>query len=447
MTTSGTPEEGTSPRDEEIARLKEELARLKDEPPADSRDRRGWWRPVVATILIIVAALLAPASVLASWARDQVGDTDRYLETVGPLASEPAVQDAIANRIEEVIFSYLDLDQVTQELVQALSARDLPPQLVATLNAAAGPLASGIEGFVSDRIREFVESDAFEQAWIEANRVAHDQLVAVLTGEDSGAVDVSSGSVSIQLATLIGAVKTELVDRGFGIAERIPEVQATFTIVESADLAKVQGMFDLLDTLARWLPVIGLLCLAGAILVARDRRRATIASGLAVAGSMILLGAILNIARPFYLDALPATVSLDAAGVIYDHIVSFIRFALRGVLVIAIVVAVAAWLGAKSGAGAGARRGIVRGIDAVRGGRSRAGLNTGAFGVALAEYRMPIRVGVIGVAAVAYLMQDHPTGTTALTFVIVTAVILILLEILAAGPRSTSRDSSTAEAP
>jgi hypothetical protein len=74
-------------------------------------------------------------------------------------------------------------------------------------------------------------------------------------------------------------------------------------------------------------------------------------------------------------------------------------------------------------------------------------LNTGAFGAALAQYRMPIRVGVIGVAALAYLLQDHPTGGTALTFVIVTAVVLILLEVLAAEPAEAAPESQASESP
>jgi hypothetical protein len=451
MTSSGDDSAGRAESAEEVARLKAELARLKAEKGEQAVEqtggRRGWWRPVVATLLIIIAALLAPVSVLATWSRDQVGDTDRYLETVAPLASDPDVQDAIARRVEDVIFSYLNIDDVTRQLVQALSSRDLPPAVAATLTAAAGPLASGIENFVSERIRAFVESDTFEQAWIEANRTAHEQLVAVLTGEGSDTIDISRGEVTIQLATLINAVKGELVERGFGIAERIPEVQATFTIVRSDDLAKVQGGFDLLNSLATWIPVVGLLLLAIAILISRDRRRTTMAAGLAVAGGMILLGLALNVIRPFYLDALPAEASTAAAGAIYDQVVSFIRTALRAVLVVALALAVGAWLSAKRGSGAAARRGIVRGIDALRGGTSRAGLRTGAFGVALAQYRMPIRVGVIGVAALAYLLQDHPTGGTALTFVIVTAVLLILLEVLATGPAEAAPESQTSESP
>ena len=41
---------------------------------------------------------------------------------------------------------------------------------------------------------------------------------------------------------------------------------------------------------------------------------------------------------------------------------------------------------------------------------------------------------MVGLAAVGYLAQDHPTGGTALTFVLVTAVVLLLLEVLASEP-------------
>ena len=299
---------------------------------------------------------------------------------------------------------------------------------------------------MSDRIHALVESDEFEQAWIAANRTAHSELVAALTGQGGDTVAIENGSVRVSLAALINTLKQQLTDAGFAIADRIPEVQATFTIMQSADLAQVQRMLRIIDDLATWLPVVGLVLLAAAIFIARDRRRMVLAAGLAVAAAMLLLGATLNIIRPIYLDSLPASTSQAAAGVVYDQIVSFIRLALRGVLVVALTVAVAAWLSARTGAGAAARRGIVRGIDAVRGGTSRAGLQTGRFGAALAEYRTSIRVGVVGIAAVAYLLQDHPTGRTALTFVIVTAVLLLVLEVLAAAPQpsraAANNDSS-----
>ena len=344
------------------------------------------------------------------------------------------MQAAVVVRVEEVIYSYLDLDAAVDEVVQALEGQGLPPRAAATLGALAGPLSTGIRSFVHDRIVALVASDAFEEAWVAANRTAHEELVAALLGESGGAVAVDNGAVSVNLAVLINTLKGQLVDAGFAIAERIPEVTATFTIVQSENLGKLQKLLGFLDNLSTWLPAIGLLLLGVAVVIARDRRRVFLAAGLAVAGSMLLLGAALNIIRPYYLDALPASSSAAAAGAVYDQLVSFIRVALRGVLVVALTVAVVAWFSADRGAGASARRGLVNGISHLRSGGARAGLQTGRFGEVLGEYRGPLRLAVVGLAAVGYLAQDHPTGGTALTFVLVTAAVLLVLEVLATPP-------------
>jgi hypothetical protein len=437
------------PDDEEAARLRREVEELRQQlderESPEPGDRRGWWRPLVAGLLIVIAAILAPISVVATWARDEIEDTDRYVETITPLASNPAVQQAIADRIEREIYNYLDLDQITQDVVNALNQQGLPPRAVTTLRAVSGPLASAIRGFINDRIDALVQSDLFEEAWIEANRQAHTQLVAVLTGEGTESVSVSGGEVSVSVAAIIDTIKNELVDQGFSIASRIPPVNASFVIFQSDDLTKAQGAFSLLDGIATWLPVVGLLLLVIAVFVARDRRRTLLAAGLAIAASMILLGALLNLLRPIYLDALPADASTAAAGAIYDTLVGFIRTALRAVLVVALVIAVVAWLMAPTGAGAAARGGLGRGVAALRSGRARAGLRTGALGEALARYRNAVRVGVLGLAALIYLLKDHPTAAYALTVVIVAVVILVIAEVLAAPPTEPAKEPEAKE--
>ena len=425
----------------EIARLEQELARLKGSVPAAQPRRGGWWRSPIVALLILMVAVLAPLSVLSTWASGQLSDTDRYLATVAPLADDPAVQEAVSARLEQVIFSYLDIEAVTEEIVAALEDRDLPPAAATALRGLAGPLEAGVRNFVGERIQAVVESDAFATAWTEANRTAHEQLVAALLGDSDGAVRIDRGAVSVDLAVLINTVKAQLSDAGFAIADRIPEVSATFAIVQSDDLATVQKLLGLLDDLSTWVPVVGLGLLALAIVIGRDRRRVVLAAGLAVAASMLLLGATLNGIRPFYLDALPESSSVEAAGAVYDQLVSFIRYALRGLLVVALTVAVVAWMSAPTGSGAAARSGLTRGIAGVRRGAARGGLSTGRFGETLAQFRTPIRAAVVGLAAVGYLAQDHPTGSTALTFVVVTAIVLLLVELLSAAPEPVPEDA------
>ena len=102
--------------------------------PSKPPRRRTWPRTTVGYVLIALAALLAPLSVVAVWARSQVTDTDRYVETVAPLASDPAVQSAVTTNITNVVFRYLDVQGLTQQAIDALSSSGrLPPAAFADL--------------------------------------------------------------------------------------------------------------------------------------------------------------------------------------------------------------------------------------------------------------------------------------------------------------------------
>ena len=425
----------------EVLRLRAQVAELQAQLPAGRRPprRAGWWRPWVAGVLIFVAALLAPIAVVARWAHDEVSDTDRYVETVAPLASDPAVQDAMVERITREIFTRLDVRAVTKEAVDALAEQGLPPTAATTLTALSGTLASSIESFVTDKVRQFVESQEFADAWEAANREAHTQMVAVLTGKDTEKVTITDNAVQVNLAAVINAVKARLVARGFDLAARLPEVNAQFTVFESADITKAQTAFRLLSSAALVLPFLALLLAGLAVYVARERRRTLMHVGLAFAASMLLLGVGLNAARVVYLDAVPPErLPPDAAASVYDTLVEFIRLNLRAVLVVSLAVAVGAWLSGRSSAAVATRNGIARGFAALRGGGDRIGVNTGPVGRWVYHYRTALRSVVIGGAVVVYVQAAHPTGAWTLKVVAVVVVLLLLLELLARPPAAPS---------
>ena len=432
--------------DEELTRLRNEVAELRaqlaSQPPVRvsprssgpaGDTRRGWWRPVLVTVLVIVAGVLAPASIVASWARDEVSNTDRYVQTVAPLANDPAVQQAIVDRVTTELFSRIDVQAVTKDAVDALAAQGLPPRVSQSLSALSVPLAGGIRSFITTQVTKLVGSQAFADAWVAANREAHTQMVAVLTGEGTDQVSVKGGTVSINLAAIIDTVKNRLSAAGFGLAERVPTVNAQFTVFESPDIAKAQTAFRVLNNLARWLPVLALLLLAAAVYVGRNRRKTLIVCALTVAGSMVLLGAALNILRPIYLNALdPSVLPTDAGAAIYDQLVGFIRLNLRAVLVVALVVAIAGWLTGPGGAAT--RRALSGAVGWLRGGAEHAGLNTGPVGSFVYTWRTALRSAIVGVAVLVYVLQAHPTGRSALTVLIFTVLALVIVEFLARPP-------------
>jgi hypothetical protein len=426
----------------EVTRLRAEVARLERQlhagPPEPAASQGGWWRVPIIAICLVLVGVLAPLSILATWAHDEVADTDRYVETVAPLADAPEVQAVVTTRLTDRIMGLLDVEAVTQDAIDALADRGLRPRAVAGLTALSGPLTQGVENFVGNQVERIVSSDEFADAWAQANRVAHDQMVAVLTGETGEAVEVSGGAVQLNLGVVIDRVKERLLDAGFTLASRIPQVSAELTLLQSAELARAQTAFRLLDAAARALPVIALILLGVAVAVSVRRRRTLTIGALVIAGSMVALGAALNFFRIVYLDAVPSDrIPADAAAVIFDQVVEFIRLNLRALLVISLAVAFVAWVSGPEKSPAAVRKGTSRAFDAVRHRRDTAGLGTGPVGEFLYTYRVTLRIVVLGGAVLVYALADHPTGAWTLGVVAVAGLILLVFELLAGRPAVT----------
>jgi len=399
---------------------------------------RQRWRTILAVVLIVVGCVLAPLAGVAVWARNQVTNTDRYVRTVAPLASDPAIQQAITDQITTQIFTYLDVRGLTNQAVDALAARGLRPQVADQLRGFAGPLASGIQSFVRTQVNKIVQSQAFADAWVEANRVAHQALVKTLTGQGGGAVTVEGDTVTLNLAPFIQTVKARLVDSGFGLATRIPQVNASFVLFQSADITRARSAFNLLNTLGVWLPIAAIVLLGIGILVATDHRRALVGAAVGVAVAMLLLGLALAVFRTIYLDAVPAAVlPHDAAAVLYDTIVAYLRLGLRTILVLALVVAAGAFLSGRSATAARTRQRLAGGIGWLRGSAEHAGWRTGPVGIWVYANKQLVRIGAVALATLALVFWGQPTGKTVALVAVLLLVALALIEFLGQPPQRT----------
>jgi hypothetical protein len=420
----------------QVAELREQVSRVDSDdtgtPPVRPARRRTWPRTTVGYVLIALAALLAPLSVVAVWARSQVSDTERYVQTVAPLASDPAVQAAVTTNITNVIFQYLDVRGLTQQAVDALaSSGRLPPAVTDRLNGLVGPITDGVRNFTQSQVSKVVQSQAFADAWASANRTAHVSLVNALTGDTSGPVTVQGDTVSVQLATLITTVKQQLVSQGFSLAERIPAVNAQFTIFQSSDIPKIQRGYKLLNTLGYWLPFIVLGLGVIGIYVVPHHRRAAIVAGLALAGAMLLVAILLALARHRYLNAVPpAQLPPDAAAVLFDTIVRFLRENLRAIALIGVVLAAGAFLTGPSVTATAVRRASTWLAVETRKGLSALGLHMPAVSNWVALRASVIRgvavaVGVVVLIAPAYLGPAF-VGWVVLGLVLVLFVVAVL---------------------
>ncbi|PZT77649.1 MULTISPECIES: hypothetical protein [unclassified Streptomyces] len=420
----------------EVRALRDRVAALEEERARPPRHRG---RSFLAAVLIALGCLLAPLSVVAVWASDQVADTDRYVAAVAPLASDPAVQDAVADRVTDALMTRIDLST----LLSGVAPGDRP-RLEKALGRAGGALQDALRGFVHDRAREVAASDDFERLWTEANRRAHSTVDKALTGKGGGAVELTDDAAVLDLGPVVDKVEQRLVNRGLTAAGHLPEVHTHITLVRSEAIGEARTYLRVLQFLGNWLPVIAVLLIAGGVLLAVRRRRALVAGALGAAFAAGVLGIGLRVFRAVYLDALPAGVSPGAAGAVYDAMTRFLGTTVRMVVAVGVVVALSAWL---TGPGRRARtvRGLwTSGIGAARATAEGAGLRTGPVGPFVRRFRAWITWLLVAGALLVWLLWAHPTGWVVVGIALCLLFLLAVVEFLAAGAPAPDRERAAA---
>jgi hypothetical protein len=270
----------------------------------------------VALVLLVAGSVAAPLALCAAYVHFSIMDVDGYVATVAPLASDPAVQEAVA-------------DALSQRISTALgevggSSSPLPEEL--------GTLAEGLAGAlpVEELTREFtlqaLASSAFGSVWEEANRAAHPLLVDAV--EKAGDGDETTDPLFLDLAAVTTAVTDRLRDAGVPMPDPLPESLTTGD-VRLLDLQQLQRLGRLIGTLDRlWLVLVALavLALAGCVAVARDRLRAAVLAGAGLVIAMAALEAALAVSRGSYLDRTDAAgIPHAASAAVFDVVTQSLR--------------------------------------------------------------------------------------------------------------------------
>jgi hypothetical protein len=372
--------------------------------PERSRRRRARW----ATVLVVVGAILLPIAGLSFWARNMVLDTDRYLDTVEPLASDPAVQAAMADRLSEVVVDVTD--------IQARAAAALPERAA----FLAAPIAAGMERVVNDLAAQLLASDQFEQLWVEANRVAHNQIVDILEGKSTEGIERDDG----QVVVLLGPLAERLLDR---VSQVVPidlsnidaeRLNVRFVLIDSDDLAKVQSLVEWANRLTYLLIALAVASFVAAVFVAPDRRAGLQRVGIGIAASMSVTLLAYAFARDRYLTNLPDEVEHpDAAEAIFDTLTRYVQQGLRAFLALGVVLWIGAWAAGPSSSAAWVRARW----NALTGHRGEGVAQSGGAAW-VAGHATELRAAIAAVGVLALLLWDRPTGKVVVLLAILVAL-------------------------
>ncbi len=355
---------------------------------------------VVFVTLACVCSLLALS---LTWVRNQTLNTDRYVATVAPLADNKAIQTALADATTKEIDKAVD--------PQALVAQYLPPKAA----PLSGPIASALNTFTRQATEKFFASPAFPKIWTEISRRSHEQLVNVLEGKKAKFVELTGkGQVTLDVGPLVGPVKAAIEQSGLKVpSDSAPSGKVV--VLDAPALANVQGLIRALKGLTILFTILAPIFFIAAVATSKNRRRTTISSGLALAGTMALLGILLALGRWFYLDTLPSNVSPDASAAFFDTLVRYLARGIRLTALLGLAAAFAAWW--------------------TGGGKAAFADPSGDALVSL------LRVGAIAVGAIVLLAMPHPTAIGILVTVVLTATAALI-----AGPlvrRTGGRKLST----
>ena len=190
----------------------------------------------------------------------------------------------------------------------------------------------------------------------------HKTLVQVLEG-GGDRVSTSNGEVTLDLRAII----EEAADRigiGSQVADKIPADAGRIVILRADELDTAQNAFQLLKTLAWFLPLLTLAAFGLAIWLAAERRRAIRGTGwvLVVVGILGLLAA--NLTRNYVVDSLVAREDdRQAANNAWNILTELMRGSFRLMIVVGILFVVAAWLAGPGRRAVTTRRWVAPGLQ------------------------------------------------------------------------------------
>ncbi|HTG48298.1 MAG TPA: hypothetical protein VK646_11655 [Actinomycetota bacterium] len=269
----------------EVDRLQGEVERLEDKPAKRARLRR-----IFAVVFVVVAVVAFSASTPGLWARRTVYNEDRYLAVVGPLAAQPAIQEALSRQLTVSLFTAID---VQQRIQTALGER------APKLEFIAGPITNALQGFVEGQVQNIMASPQFQSFWIAANKQLHSTLIATLNGS-SEVVSIQGNQVVFNYLPLINDALQQLSSTLSGIighqitippitADTVPSqaismletalgvtLPATFgsvALFKSDSLTSIQDGVSLFNKLLLLTVVLFVISVALALVLSTNRRR------------------------------------------------------------------------------------------------------------------------------------------------------------------------------
>ena len=282
--------------------------------------------------LVILGSLLAFLSVFAIWTERQALNTDDWVATSGRLLHNETIRAAVGEYLVDQLYENVDVRKELEDILPG-DVKDL-----------AGPAAGGLRQVAGQGAEKALETSTAQQLWEEANRTAHEQLLAVLENKKE-AVETEEGNVRLNLGDLVTNL-AEQVGIGEDLAEKLPPDAGQIQILKSEELKTAQNVAVAVKGLALLLSLLTFATFGAAIYLSRGGRWMTVmlsGVGLIAAGFAVIVAR--HIAGGIVVDQLVETESVRPAGEAAWSIGTSLMVSIATtVIVVGLLFAAAGWL-------------------------------------------------------------------------------------------------------
>ncbi len=404
-------------------------------------------RKISAWVLVVLASLLIPISVISVWAIRTVTNTDQYVSTLAPLARNPVIVDHLAQKATDELFS---THIVQNKVTAALPAKAKP---------IVTPIVAQVHNYVYGLALKVFESPRFGQLWDSLNRHSHDGVIDVLTGKQTPAVQrlEKGGGIVVNVTPALNNLINQANAKGITLFNPLKPILTKgdslgVTVVSKSQVSKFTGLFNAIVTLKWAIPIVALVLAILGIVIAVQHRKTLLRMAIGIALVTLLLLAGLSLGRITFINQAGHTFNRQVAGAVWDTMLRFLVTDLRWLLLVAVLFALGAWLAgparyavwirstvAKDGRWVGTQaHELTSGAGRAAAGSDRVRRSGGW----IEEHLNGLRIVGIVVAALFLVFGGNLTGWSLLIIVIVLAVYLGLLQLVAAWARKVAHPAA-----
>lgn len=237
-------------------------------------------RAIGVWALIVVAALVLFTTTASVWVKRQALNTDNWVTAADEVLADPAIESALSTYIVDQLYTNVDVPQFFAE------------KLPTDLSGLAGPLSAALRAPATVAVEKLITTPRFQKLWSNANRVAHEKLVAIL--EDKGDyVSTTGGTVTLELGPLVTALGEDL-GLPAALLDKIPPDAGNIVLARSDQLKGAQAAVKALKWMSILLGLVVIALYAIAVYLAKGARRRTLRN---VGWTVMVVGLFIGVTR------------------------------------------------------------------------------------------------------------------------------------------------------